>query len=226
MPLVKFTTGITHFRGSHCLPRDSRVTLPNNYLAVLVQVDKLPRPIGKVISSLVPLDGVSADIVDIKFQFKNSTRAVGLVRVVHLNSNGIIPFQERSIEYCRSSSLSDVSDLNTDENGIDTIETQQDLDTLKDILSEITVPSRNVGRLLGTNRNIQTGDYTIDVQILHLFDSDSDIKRHYIAANKDLKEAAIRITKCAAFRGLTFPIDTRLCRVELNSGQFFQQGKD
>ena len=143
----------------------------------------MPRPIGKVISSLVPLDGVSTDIVDIKFQFENSTRAVGLVRVVHLTSNGIIPCQERSIEYSRSSSLSDVCDLNTDENGIETIETQQDLDTLKDILSEITLPSRN--------RNMQTEDYTIDVQILHLLDSDSDIKRHYIAANKDLKEAAI-----------------------------------
>jgi Divergent CRAL/TRIO domain len=53
-----------------------------------------------------------------------------------------------------------------------------------------------------------------------------DVQRHYIAANCNMKKAAVRIVETAAWRGQTFPIDRRLCRIELQSGQFFQQGLD
>jgi hypothetical protein len=53
-----------------------------------------------------------------------------------------------------------------------------------------------------------------------------EIRRHFIASGCNLRKAAIRIVESAAWRGHTFPIDTRMCRVELQSGQFFQQGKD
>jgi hypothetical protein len=41
-----------------------------------------------------------------------------------------------------------------------------------------------------------------------------------------LKTAAIRIVESAAWRGVTFPVDIRVCRIELQSGQFFQYGRD
>ena len=53
-----------------------------------------------------------------------------------------------------------------------------------------------------------------------------DIQRHFIAANCNVKKASIRIVETAAWRGQTFPIDQRMCRIELQSGQFFQQGYD
>jgi hypothetical protein len=54
----------------------------------------------------------------------------------------------------------------------------------------------------------------------------SDLRRYYVACECDLKEAAVRIVKSTAWREITFPVDTRTCRIELQSGQFFQQGKD
>jgi CRAL/TRIO domain len=53
-----------------------------------------------------------------------------------------------------------------------------------------------------------------------------DVQRHFIAANCNMTKAAVRIVETAAWRGQTFPIDRRLCRIELQSGQFFQQGLD
>ena len=53
-----------------------------------------------------------------------------------------------------------------------------------------------------------------------------EIRRHFVASGCNLKKAAIRIVETAAWRGQTFPIDRRICRIELQSGQFFQQGID
>jgi hypothetical protein len=54
----------------------------------------------------------------------------------------------------------------------------------------------------------------------------SDIRRYFVAADCVLKNTAVRIVESAAWRGLTFPIDTRTCRIELQNGIFFQCGKD
>jgi len=54
----------------------------------------------------------------------------------------------------------------------------------------------------------------------------AEIERHFVASNCHMKKAAIRVVETAAWRGQTFPIDLRLCRIELQSGQFFQQGID
>ena len=44
----------------------------------------------------------------------------------------------------------------------------------------------------------------------------SDLRRFYVACDCDLQKAAIRIVKSTAWRE----------RIELQSGQFFQQGED
>lgn len=54
----------------------------------------------------------------------------------------------------------------------------------------------------------------------------SDIRRYFVATDCALKNTAVRIVESAAWRGLTFPIDTRTCRIELQNGMFFQSGKD
>eukprot|EP00977_Amphora_coffeiformis_P000848 scaffold184_cov179-Amphora_coffeaeformis.AAC.7 len=56
--------------------------------------------------------------------------------------------------------------------------------------------------------------------------SRADIRRFYIASGLNIKASAVRVVDSAAWRGLTFPVDTRVCRVELQNGQFFQQGRD
>lgn len=187
---------------------------------------------GRITNKLTPLKGASPHIIDYIFQLQDVDRSMASVRTAHLNGSCIIPLEDivkeppkRSILFANRTSLPD--DNNTlDENNVGA-EGLQDLDTLRDILSDITVPSRMVPRVtFGANHMPQPKERVHDVQVLQLLDDANDIKRHYIAADRDLKEAAIRITKCAAFRGLTFPIDTRECRVELSSGQFFQKGVD
>lgn len=53
-----------------------------------------------------------------------------------------------------------------------------------------------------------------------------DIHRYFIASDCSLKTASVRLVESAVWRAVTFPIDTRTCRVELQAGQFFQQGID
>jgi hypothetical protein len=53
-----------------------------------------------------------------------------------------------------------------------------------------------------------------------------DIRRFIISCGYNLQEAAVRIVKTAAWRGQTFPTDTRKCRIELQSGQVFHYGRD
>jgi CRAL/TRIO domain len=54
----------------------------------------------------------------------------------------------------------------------------------------------------------------------------SDILRFYLASDCKLKMTAVRLVESACWRGLTFPIDVRTCRLELQNAQFFQQGID
>lgn len=65
----------------------------------------------------------------------------------------------------------------------------------------------------------------IQTPILHNLSAD-DLNRYLVAAGDDIKIASVRLVETAAWKGQTFPVDTRLCTVELQSGQFFQQGTD
>jgi hypothetical protein len=53
-----------------------------------------------------------------------------------------------------------------------------------------------------------------------------DIKRFVRASDFDVKKTSVRIVQTAAWRGRMFPVDVRKCRIELQNGQFFQQGFD
>ena len=79
-----------------------------------------------------------------------------------------------------------------------------DVNTIKTILNGMVVPS--IKRQFGL--------------------SNSDIGRYLIACRHDIIATTVRIVQSAAWRCITFPIDTRLCNIEMKSGQFFQQGCD
>lgn len=53
-----------------------------------------------------------------------------------------------------------------------------------------------------------------------------DIKRFVSASHLDIELAAVQVVETAAWRGRTFPVDIRSCRIELQSAQLFQQGLD
>jgi len=89
-----------------------------------------------------------------------------------------------------------------------------------------TIATKNKKYVTTTATNtVITKDDMVNVPILRNL-TKHDLRRFYTASNGDLKTAAVRIVQSAAWRGITFPIDTRVCRIELQSGQFFQQGTD
>jgi hypothetical protein len=63
------------------------------------------------------------------------------------------------------------------------------------------------------------------VHVLRVFGR-CDIERFLRDCDFDVKESAVRLVQTAAWRGRTFPLDKRRFRIELQSGQFFQQGID
>jgi hypothetical protein len=63
------------------------------------------------------------------------------------------------------------------------------------------------------------------VPALRMFDR-SDIGRYIVQFDYDLRIASEQLVETALWRGKTFPIDKRRCRIELQNGQFFQQGFD
>lgn len=88
-------------------------------------------------------------------------------------------------------------------------------------LGNVTVPLRKGNRLDSENDH---NDF-IHTPILQLLDR-HDIRRYLVGSDGSIKIAAVRIVQSTCWRNLTFPINTRACRVELQSGQFFQQGRD
>lgn len=88
----------------------------------------------------------------------------------------------------------------------------EEIDIIYDILDGVRVPARKGDR----NEN----------ELVRLNLTRSDIERFVIACECDLNAAVARIIKSQTWRFCTFPVDQRLCRVELESGQFTHQGKD
>lgn len=56
--------------------------------------------------------------------------------------------------------------------------------------------------------------------------SRDDILRYFIGAACSHKSTVVRLVDSASWHGVTFPLDTAVCRIELQNGQFFGQGHD
>jgi hypothetical protein len=63
------------------------------------------------------------------------------------------------------------------------------------------------------------------VPVLKVFDR-YDIERFVLECDFEIGYTAVRLVQTAAWRGRTFPLDKRSFRIELQDGQFFQQGFD
>lgn len=103
---------------------------------------------------------------------------------------------------------------------------------ITDLLAGAIVPVRKdqlqlakASKRPSSRANALQQEASVPVPVLKLL-TRSDMKRFYKAADCDLKTAAVRLVKTTAWRGQTFPIDKRKCRIELQNGQFFQHGRD
>jgi hypothetical protein len=116
---------------------------------------------------------------------------------------------------------------------------REGLDALIETLDDVRVPVRRLS-LAARQLHISTSvrqdqvshlpphirhDDIVNLPVLETLNR-SDLRRYFIACNCDLVTAAIRLVESTAWRGITFPIDTRSCRIEMQTGQFFQQGVD
>mmetsp|Transcript_12426 Transcript_12426/g.20238 ORF Transcript_12426/g.20238 Transcript_12426/m.20238 type:complete len:446 (+) Transcript_12426:3-1340(+) len=99
------------------------------------------------------------------------------------------------------------------------------IDTILELLDGMSVPSRKMSQIRGEHNPDNQGEI-ITTEEVPLQLTRSDVERYFIACESDIKSTVVRIVESAAWRGLTFPIDQRSCRVELQSAQFFQQGFD
>ena len=107
------------------------------------------------------------------------------------------------------------------------------IDMVIDILRSVIIPCRDmVDRfdLKNSHRleeEIQESGLMVmsRVPVLRMFDR-SDIGRYIVHFDFNLRVASERLVETASWRGETFPIDKRRCRIELQNGQFFQQGFD
>lgn len=135
---------------------------------------------------------------------------------------------ERLLESCKTSVVKTLNPI------------EQAVNELIDILRDVKVPVRRdqlplyefasaVPMSLLEAYNAKDGSFQgkdlMNMSLLLLI-TRGEIRRHYIASGCVLKKAAMRVVETAAWRGQTFPIDQRICRIELQSGQFFQQGTD
>jgi hypothetical protein len=107
------------------------------------------------------------------------------------------------------------------------------VDSVIEILQSVEVPTRRKpghlttdasGKL--TDEKKETGFMLMTlIPVLKLFDR-CDIERFVRDSDLEIKDAAVRLVQTAAWRGRTFPLDKRRFRIELQNGQFFQQGMD
>jgi hypothetical protein len=88
-------------------------------------------------------------------------------------------------------------------------------------LRNVTIPVRKNDCLYPEDSH----DGFLQEPILQFLNRD-DVRRYLIGSNGSIKLAAVRIVQSTSWRNLTFPINPKACRVELQSSQFFQQGKD
>lgn len=99
------------------------------------------------------------------------------------------------------------------------------VNTIHDLLDSMAIPVRIGCQTRGEHNPDNQGEI-ITVQRICSRLVRSDIERFLIACECNLRAAVVRIIESVAWRGIMYPIDTRSCRVEMQSGQFFQQGHD
>lgn len=92
-----------------------------------------------------------------------------------------------------------------------------DIDTVFDALDGVRVARRTLS---------SDGEILVVDELARLYISRADIERYLIASSCDIRATSVKIIESCAWRGHVFPVDRKQCRIELCSGQCFQQGHD
>lgn len=193
---------------------NSHENIPMNYVSINYQIirsfmDNYP------IKILTDTTVLSENVVDVILQFNGVQRPLGIIRMVNVDLEETNPSQLYSTSKFSSNGFENnngvltshgfIRSLETDQHDNDSFEEEDaDIETLKEILSCITVPVRfghidEHGEIISkVSGNKVSKDDLFDSQVLSLID-DGDLRRHLIAARFDLKEAAIRIVQSAAW---------------------------
>ena len=177
---------------------------PNNYFSITCEVHKsflhnYPR---KVISD----DNVQCNnIVDCILHLKDSQRPLGVVRLVKVDMlRARLTLGDPDSNVTDSNNTSNHSKNMQSEEQYEDEAYKSEVETLREILTCITVPVRRNDIVNPSLINppvrgsLHSKKSTEDVQVLSLI-NEGDRRRHLIAARLDLKKAAVRVVKCAAW---------------------------
>ncbi|EED92850.1 predicted protein [Thalassiosira pseudonana CCMP1335] len=242
---------VKHFGGA----LQTNALLPTNYVAATMDIgDHSAKSIlGRLLLRCLNINALKTCIFDLAYVVKTlpedgiaNTRALATCRMVHLDGKIVCKptdFREEEHELAAADSIVKGRTGRTDQvvtagniwkrmlrfgtnekkryplnhtcpsrTHADELYTNE-IDAVYEILDGVKVPTRN-------------DDMEKTDELVRLRLSRSDLERFIIACDCDIREAAVRVVESCAWRGMTFPIDVSSCRVELQSGQFFQQGFD
>lgn len=233
MMLSEFLNSIWHFGGS----LHKRDNMPMNYVAVNSQffLKHFPNTAGRWLLRTVRACIHKTSTINLTFVLKvfSSTlipeRAVTSIRIANIGLNSTYSVFKEAPEVKNGESRVDADHIQSKSG--QSISAHQDelypgdIDTILELLDGMTVPLRERDQMRGEhNQDNQSGIITSEKICLRL--SRSDIERYLIACQCNLKSTVKRIVESESWRGLMFPVDTRQCQIEMQSGQFFQQGHD
>ncbi|KAL7550067.1 hypothetical protein ACHAWF_013305 [Thalassiosira exigua] len=239
-PLTSMMTSMRHYGGSL---DDGSSGLPPNWVAVTsyFALSKFPTALGRWLLRITKLSLKKTSVVDCSFELRAYSklgfpgRAIASAGVANLDVNKFVTstmFNDGVNVARRNCQETNAKNPDGDEDG-----SERDINdhsqkngvhhdkvrAIYELLEVMAVPQRRTDRTRGEHNSLSE-IFTMDQ--VHLRVTRSDIERYLIANNNDLKTTVVRIVESVAWRNVMFPIDTRTCRIELQSGQFFHQGHD
>lgn len=209
-----------------------------NYLAFSSNLDgiTMTNPFAKALYKSLPLS-----VIDFTFVLKGlrpeelPERSLGTVRICqYLHSLDALPtpkppkLVEKSINGSNVNSLSSDHSYSIFESSVLNMEIlREQLDKLPheelilkyrgecealvDILSGVSIPVKKFSKTA-----LYNSEEPILVEVPVLTGANAyDLLRYLFASEFDLKAAAVKIVESAAWRGVTFPVDKRACRVSI-----------
>jgi hypothetical protein len=209
-----------------------------NYLAFSSHLDAttMTNPFAKVLYKSLPLN-----VIDFSFVLKGLSqeelpeRALATVRICQYlpsvdalpppkppmiekitNSSNVTSF---SSDYSNSAIESSVLTMQRLREQLDNFSHDElilkyrgECEALVDILSGVLIPTKTLSK---TALHHSEEYLMVEVPVLNGLNA-YDLIRYLFASEFDLKAAAVKIVESAAWRGVTFPVDKRACRVSIS----------
>lgn len=209
-----------------------------NYFAINSQLDlsKFPHKFGRWLLGKVKACVETPNVVQFAFMLKTFSSELFPERVISSIKMQNVDIATALIEYnvTQNQPTDDGSSNNENSAGattdIDTDRSPDELygssiDTIRGIFDDMTVPVRKKDQVRGEHNHNNRSEI-IAMESINKELTRSDIERYLIACGCDIKRTVVRLVESVAWRKSMFPINLRSCRIELESGQFFQQGHD